>query len=304
MINVTVCTPTYNRADTLHRVYESLLSQSNKNFEWIVIDDGSTDNTKSVVENWINEDQMKIRYYSKTNGGKVSAIKEGLLEAEGKLFLIADSDDRFKPETICVFLTTYESADEKETICGISCLCKDSVTNRIIGEEYPYSPMVSNIIEIEYKYHVTGEKWGIFNTSILRKFFEDEEVNQVEFISENYYWYQIANYYKTIFINEPLRSYYQGSDNALSSPFTTERHPLGMFLSLNKMIECTKLYYKYNIKKTLLLLLNLVYAAQKVPNGFDVAISNKTKLIKLIIVVFWPLGIFLNKIRRKQYLNR
>lgn len=93
----TIFTPTYNRASTLHRVYESLVCQTFQDFEWLIVDDGSTDNTKEVVEEWQNSASFPIRYYWQNNQGKHIAFNFGVQEARGELFLTLDSDDACKP---------------------------------------------------------------------------------------------------------------------------------------------------------------------------------------------------------------
>ena len=90
---ITVFTPTYNRAYSLPRLYESLQKQTFKDFEWLIVDDGSTDNTVDMVTGWSKEGKLTIRYIQMTNGGKHRAINKGVALAKGKLFFIVDSDD-------------------------------------------------------------------------------------------------------------------------------------------------------------------------------------------------------------------
>ena len=90
---ITVFTPTYNRAYILPRLYKSLLRQTNKQFEWIIVDDGSTDNTEEKVNNWIKENKIKIKYYKQENQGKMIAHNKGVEKSEGELFVCVDSDD-------------------------------------------------------------------------------------------------------------------------------------------------------------------------------------------------------------------
>src|SRR5574344_324976 len=90
---ITVFTPTYNRAHLLCNAYNSLLRQTNKDFEWLIIDDGSTDNTKEIIHKYIDDNKIKIRYYKKNNGGKHTAINYGIKRAKGELTIILDSDD-------------------------------------------------------------------------------------------------------------------------------------------------------------------------------------------------------------------
>lgn len=96
----TVFTPTYNRWHTLHRVYYSLSSQTFKDFEWLIVDDGSTDDTKNLVQNWQKKSKFTIRYYYQPNLGKTAALNRGVKLALGKLFLILDSDDGCIPKAL------------------------------------------------------------------------------------------------------------------------------------------------------------------------------------------------------------
>src|SRR5258707_14117604 len=89
----TVFTPTWNRAHTLHRAYQSLHAQTFRNFEWLIVDDGSTDNTREIVEKWQAESEFPIRYIYQENQGKAAAFNRGVREAQGALFLTLDSDD-------------------------------------------------------------------------------------------------------------------------------------------------------------------------------------------------------------------
>lgn len=90
---LTIFTPTYNRAHLLPNLYQSLLNQKRVDFEWLIVDDGSTDGTEELVNQWIEEAVLTIRYFRKENSGKHTAINKGVQLAKGELFLIVDSDD-------------------------------------------------------------------------------------------------------------------------------------------------------------------------------------------------------------------
>ncbi len=85
---VTIFTPTYNRAELLSKLYNSLVKQTNKNFEWVIVDDGSIDNTSEIVKEFISEQKIKINYYKQKNSGKHIAINKGVEIAQGELFLL------------------------------------------------------------------------------------------------------------------------------------------------------------------------------------------------------------------------
>ena len=97
---VTVFTPVYNRKNLIGNLYQSLLSQTYKNFEWIIVDDGSTDDIDEIIKSYQNEDRILIRFIKQENGGKHRAINNGVLHAKGELFYIVDSDDYLTKDSI------------------------------------------------------------------------------------------------------------------------------------------------------------------------------------------------------------
>ena len=107
---VTVFTPTYNRAHLLPLLYKSLQNQTCKDFEWLVVDDGSNDGTDTLINKWINNEQsFPIRYYKIKNGGKMRAINYGVSLAEGSIFCGIDSDDWFYNDAIISIIDAFES---------------------------------------------------------------------------------------------------------------------------------------------------------------------------------------------------
>ena len=104
---LTVFTPTFNRAYILHRCYESLLRQTNKNFIWLIIDDGSTDNTKKLVTEWMNkENGFEIRYEYKKNGGMHTAHNKAYELIDTELNVCIDSDD-FMPDNAVELIVNF-----------------------------------------------------------------------------------------------------------------------------------------------------------------------------------------------------
>jgi len=228
----TVFTPTYNRAHTLHRVHKSLMTQTYRNFEWIIVDDGSTDDTKELVIKWQNEADYPIRYIWQSNSGKNIAVNRGVSEASGELFLIIDSDDALVPIALERFKFHWDSIpeDEKKGFSGVTCHCLDD-RGKFIGTKFPFDPTDSNPLEIHFKHNVRGEKCGFQRTEILRQFpypiFEGEK-----FIPQSLVWNRIAGQFKTRYVNEALRIYHF-SPNSLSTASVRIKNPNG-----------TRYYYK------------------------------------------------------------
>ena len=120
MLKISVITPSYNRANLLKNAYDSLKKQSHLNFEWIIVDDGSKDNTKRVVEEFENEKCVEIKYYYKENGGKHTAVNLGVANATGELIIILDSDDRLTQDAIENIIKDWNEYKFNDKICGIS----------------------------------------------------------------------------------------------------------------------------------------------------------------------------------------
>ena len=212
----TVFTATYNRAHTLHRVYESLQSQTYRDFEWLVIDDGSIDGTQALIDGWKQNADFPIRYYYQENKGKHIAFNRGVAEAGGRLFLYFDSDDACVPEALERFLFHWNTIPDtrKAEFAGVCCRCLDE-EGHWVGGRYPADVYDANYLEIEYRDKVRGEAWLLHRTEVLAQFPFPEDVTQC-CIPETVVWHQIARHYKMRFVNEALRIYFQGAGGQLT----------------------------------------------------------------------------------------
>ena len=232
----TVFTPTYNRGGTLGGVYESLKSQTFRSFEWLIVDDGSNDDTRNRIKLWQHEENFPIRYIYQENKGKHFASNVGVKEAKGVLFLFLDSDDTCFPETLEQFKLLWESIPEngRERYSTISVLCIDSKGN-VVGEKFP-----ADVIDVEsgwhqYKLRSSGERFGINRTEILRSFPFPEFKNE-KFIPESIVWNRMALHYKTKFVNRALRVYEQRTDSlSVSSLKIRVNSPLGASTYYNEL---------------------------------------------------------------------
>ncbi len=190
---ITIFTPTYNRASLLYRLYESLSNQTDKDFEWIIVDDGSTDNTKTVVDDIIHRNtDFHIIYNYQENGGKHRAVNHGLDLAQGKLFYIVDSDD-ILPETSIATIREIESQLPQEgKWAGVAGLKGYISSNQAIGNSFKNRDFVDATSVERDKYHIYGDKAEVVYTDIFRQFKFPEFENE-KFLTENAVWYAIAN---------------------------------------------------------------------------------------------------------------
>lgn len=204
----TVFTPTYNRADTLHRVYASLAAQTYRDFEWLICDDGSTDDTRERVERWQHQAAFPIRYVWQPNQGKHVAYNHGVREARGELFLGLDSDDACVPHALARLKELWDSIPEsaRARFSAVTVLCVDQ-HGHLVGDRFPFDPTDSDSLEIRYRWKVRGEKWGFQRTAVLEEF-PFPVVDDVRHVPPSVVWNAIARRYKTRYVNEVLRIYY------------------------------------------------------------------------------------------------
>ncbi|MCQ9328909.1 glycosyltransferase family 2 protein [Pelistega suis] len=245
---ITVMTPTYNRAHTLPRVYESLLAQHFRDFEWLIVDDGSTDDTRALVEGWQAEAKLTIRYLWQTNQHKKAAFNHGVREAQGELLVALDSDDTILPDALAHMWTTWQQLDNRERFIGITGLCAKP-NGEIVGDPYPQDVMDLSAIDMYFKYKVRGEKFGCLNTAVLKQFPFPENIPG--FVPESLVWRKIARAgYNTLFINHVYRTYYD-SDDSLSHEGHTQgnKHALGLLWLAKDMVNDCMPWFKYQPKE-------------------------------------------------------
>jgi len=204
----TVFTPTYNRAHTLHRVYDSLCVQTLRDFEWIVVDDGSTDNTAELVADWVKTADIPIRYFKQEHCGRHIAYNLAVRKASGLFFLVFDSDDACVPHALERMAYHWNSIPgcERSLFSGIIGLCADQY-GEIVGDRFPFVPFDCNARERRFIYGLRGEKWGTILTEIARQF-PFPEITGTSFVPEGVVWFQIAKTYKSRGVNEVFRTYY------------------------------------------------------------------------------------------------
>lgn len=207
----TLFTPAYNCEKTIHRVFESVASQTFRDFEWIIINDGSKDNSSVIIKNFIENRScadIRITFLECENAGKHSVWNKGVKLGKGQFFVPADSDDAFLPETLKFFyekITAFSPA-EQETISGINVLCFDNDSDQIVGERYPEDGYVTNNFLLKYKLNLQGEKWGCIRLSLLKPY-PFPEVRHSNY-PEDYLWFSLSKTHKVICYNKPLRKYY------------------------------------------------------------------------------------------------
>ena len=196
---ITVFTPTYNRAKMLANLYDSLLKQTYRDFEWLIVDDGSTDMTEEEVKSWQKEEKIEICYYKQANGGKHRAINKGVQMARGDFFFIVDSDDYLPANSLQLVAKHSSQIAEDYTFCGVAAN-RSYPDGRRIGGDANFDILNTDSVSFREKFHYKGDMAEVFKTEILRKYpfpeFEGEK-----FLTEAVVWNRIAKKYKLRYFN-------------------------------------------------------------------------------------------------------
>ena len=241
----TIFTPTFNRKELLEKLYKSLQKQTYKDFEWLIVDDGSADGTKEKAEEFLNEKKLDIKYYFKENGGKQRAYNFATDKANGELFICLDSDDEYVENGLETILKYWEKYEKNSDIAGMGYL-STYPDGEVIGSIFPEKEMISTQFDIYNKYGVKGDKGLMFRTEIIKKYkfpvFDDEK-----FITEAVVYNRICEKYKMVYVNEKIEiKEYQ--EDGLTAKYNNLllRNPKGQALYHNE-INSQNLSFKQKI---------------------------------------------------------
>ena len=195
---ITVFTPTYNRSELLSELYISLKEQTSKNFKWVIVDDGSTDDTQSMVDEWMNENSIEIEYYYQNNSGKMAAHNRAVQLCDTELFVDIDSDDCAYPNCVET-IENYSKYILNERDLSALVFPRLLETNKSIGFGFTGVTNFEKITCSGYR----GETTLVFKTTVLREFLFPEILGE-KFIPEGYIYMQIDEKYKMISFDEHI----------------------------------------------------------------------------------------------------
>ena len=287
MKQITVFTPAYNRADLLLRCYQSMCNQTNKDFIWMIIDDGSTDNTGELAKDWIRDTkEFEIQYYYKENGGLHTAYNEAISHIQTPLCVCIDSDDWMPGDAIEKILTFWEEKGS-DNVAGIVGLDFTS-DNKVIGDMLPSQERVNLIDLLVGRYPiVNGDRTNVVRTELYKKYAPMKVFDGEKNFNPHYLHLQISQEYDFLVLNENLR-YVEYQPNGMSDSILKQYKS-----SPNSFIEIRKLYLsfsnttlKFRFKHSIHLISSAIFAGRfleiirKLPN-------------KLLTIIAVPAGVML-----------
>lgn len=287
-----ILTPAYNRPELLKNAYNSLKNQTCKDFVWYVVDDGSTTPQAPEVNRFKVEGVLDIKLIVKENGGKHTAINEGLKNITEPAVMILDNDDWLIPTTVETIKRDWDLIKTRQDICGIGYL-KMQPNNTVVGEKYTKDGVVDNFVNERYNNNAWGDKAEVFKTDILKQFsfpvFKGEN-----FLSESIVWSKMSMHYKMVFFNDPIYVC-EYLDDGLSNGVHKRlfKNPLGATecykelttkqFNLTTKIKYTLLYIlysfagEYSLKNIVVNSYNKVLTAMLLPFGYALYLIRKRR---------------------------
>lgn len=200
---LTILTPTYNRSNKLINLKNSLERQDSNDFEWIIVDDGSSDGTNNVVKDFTLNSKIKIKYFYKENGGKHTALNYGVKLASGDLIFIVDSDDVLTNDAVSTILKVYNRYKNYKNICGYTFL-RRFPDGKVNGNKFKKDYLIDNYINTRINSgDIYSDKAEVFYTAILKKY-PFPEFKGEKFLGEDIVWIRLARKYNMVHINKAI----------------------------------------------------------------------------------------------------
>ncbi|TPN89130.1 glycosyltransferase family 2 protein [Aquimarina algicola] len=285
MKTITVFTPTYNRAYCLHKCYESLIQQNNQDFTWLIIDDGSTDNTKELVASWIEDNKIDIKYHYQENQGMHGGHNAAYRLIDTTLNVCIDSDDYVAEDAIQKIMDAWQLIKDKPEFAGIVGLDADTRGN-LIGTKIPETLKQTTLYDIYNVHHVKGDKKLVYRTEVVKKYpaypiFEGER-----FVPLGYLYQLIDQEYSLYPVNEVFCVVeYMEDGSSMNILKQYRRHPRGFAFSRKSRMKLAK-----NFKDKFKNAIHYVSSSIFISNASFLSESPK----KLTTFFAIPFGVLLN----------
>ena len=232
-MKISVITPTYNRADLLVNLYNSLLKNTKyADCEWIIVDDGSEDDTEDVVKKWKEDNKINIVFYKQENQGKMAAINNYINNATGELIIECDSDDYLTDNAFNLIVDNYNKYKEK----NIYALCFHKfLNNKLSGNNFKSE--FTNMFDLYFKQGEVGEEALVFIADIRKQFKYELEENE-KFITEARMFHNMDEQFEIACIDEAIM-YCEYKEDGYSKNIRDqfEKYPFGYYMYFKEILQ-------------------------------------------------------------------
>lgn len=236
-MKISILTPTYNRGKLLERLYQSLIqnSQNQIEVEWLIMDDGSTDCTKEIIEKWQKEKKIPISYFWQENQGKMKALNNLIPKATGKLLIECDSDDYFMPDAFQTIKEVYEKEGKQANDIYGMCFLKLDQHKNNMGNLFQKKK--TTMFDLYFKEKEQGEKCLVFKTEIRKKYSYLLE-KQEKFVTEARMYHQMDLDYQMLCSNKPIMiCEYQKDGYSKNIKKQFQENPYGYFQYFKEIFD-------------------------------------------------------------------
>lgn len=285
-----VITPTFNRAYILGKCYESLKQQTCKSFVWMIIDDGSTDNTEGLVNSWIMEDVLNIDYYKKENGGKASALNVAFEKTETEYLVCLDSDDTFSKNAIELALNELELIKRDSKYAGLLALRTADNGEVLGGKAIPEGVTATTLSEITDKFKIRSELICFYKTEIVKQYRFPNIVGE-KFISPAFIEHEIGKNH-LLFVSHDIFCYCSYLPDGLTKNklYIIRKNPKGYTIVKRQSFELAEKFIPKSKHC-------LMYICGCILSGDKNCIKNSPR--KIMTTLYYPLGWLAYKFRFK-----
>lgn len=291
---LTILTPTYNRAHTLIRCYKSLLKQTHQQFQWLIIDDGSNDETFELIKTLkLKSSKFDIDYYYKENGGKHTALNYAHPFICGELVLILDSDDDLTENAVATVVNYWKNFKDNKSICGLTFL-RGQNEKKPLRKGFPDELIISNYIEYQFNKNVSiGDCCEVIRTNVLKEFPFPIFKNEF-FLGESHLWINAGLKYQTVYINKIIyiTEYLEGGLTKDGRKMRLKNPYGGMYIASLKLSKRFKIKVRFKN-----MLLYIIYGMIIKDNFKKIKKSNN----KFLFHLTYPLALLLFQYWMKKY---
>lgn len=284
---ITILTSTYNRGNMIQNLYQSLCAQTNKNFQWLIIDDGSNDNTKEIIKSFKSNDFI-IEYYFKENGGKHTALNYAHPYIKGDWVFVVDSDDILTNDAIYL---VYFYIEKYKNNFNIGCLSFQKVdTKGNISSFNKYNELISNAIDYRINQNIKGEQAEIYKSEVFKKFVFPVFKNE-KFLEENYLHINAAFITSTVYISKVIYIF-EYIENGLTKQGRKLKikNPKGE-MTVYKLYFCDKFRFRQRLKGITLFIIYALFAKKNLREIYKFTGKNilyfVSVLPSILIYFYW-----------------
>lgn len=301
MDKITIFTPTFNRAYKLSNLYNSLVKQTSKEFVWLIIDDGSTDSTRELVNSWIKEKYINICYIFQENKGKMQAMNRAINLVTTDLFFCVDSDDFLLEDSINHILNHHSKIMDDSTIAGLLAYKVDNNLEPLSGQYFPSNIDITNITKL-YELGISADLSIVFKSSVIKQYHFPILSNE-KFMPENFIYSQIDMKYNYILSHDNITVCEYLEDGYSNNTLKLLKYNVNNY----RLYWALKTSYEKNISKKITYIIRYdefcVHSKKCSLKELTLYNINFDFLDIFLSVICWPISIFYYIIRKFKWRN-